>query len=166
MGVKTLDEPSSRRARLILQLATEGPPRTLRELADAAGVSHQRVSQVLRRYAPHVRTRGNPPPAPPVIATCAWCGYGFEQERRSTKYCSITCAAWARAEKQRAGTEHRGDAIGQRAYAARRASPATPWREIAAKVGAANGHSAHLGAKFHAIRRGLPWPIRRAKGKP
>ena len=158
---KTLDKPHSQRARAILRLAAEDPPWTLRELANAAQVSHQYAAQVLRRYAPHARTRGAPPPAPPVVATCARCGYDFVQERRSTRYCSNKCAAQARAERQRAETESRGTAIGQRAYGARRASPATPWREIAAKVGARSGRSALLGAKFHAVRRGLPWPIRR-----
>ena len=163
MAAQTLDEPRSHRARTILRLAREDTPRTQQELAEAAGVSRQYVALVLRRYAPHVRTRGKQPPAPAAIATCAWCGYPFEQERPSTKYCSVKCAAWARVEIQRARADHRGDAIGQRAYAARRASPATPWREIAAEVGAASAHSAHLGAKHYAIRRALPWPIRKGR---
>ena len=164
MGRKTLDEPRSHRARMILRLVGEGEPlRTLRELADAVGVSHQYVHLVLSRYAPHVRTRGGPPPAVATVATCAWCGYEFESERRTAKYCSNKCAARARAEKQRTETDARRDAIGQLAYAARRASPTTKWREIAAEVGATSARSALFGAKFHAQRRGLPWPIRRIR---
>ena len=161
MVSKTLDEPRSHRARTILRLASESPSRTQQELADAAGVSRQFVAQVLRRYAPHVRTRGRPPPAFPVTVACAWCGYDFTREERRTRFCSTKCAARARTERQRAEADARGDAIGLRAYAARRASPAKPWREIAAEVGAATAHAAHQGAKHYAIRRGLPWPIRR-----
>lgn len=162
-AAKTLDEPRSPRARLILRLAGESPPRSRRELAEAAGVSRQYVEQVLRRWAPHVRTRGRPPPASPVVVACGWCGFDFTRQERRARYCSVTCAARARTERQRAEADARGDAIGQRAYAARRASPGTPWRDIAAEVGAATAHAAHQGAKHYAIRRGLPWPVRRKR---
>ena len=88
MAVWTLDEPRSYRARAILRLAAENPPRTVRELAEAAGVTRQYAHKVLARYAPQLRTRGV---APRVVtfAVCAWCGERFAKPKPTSAFCSM-----------------------------------------------------------------------------
>ena len=155
---KTLDEPRSHRARTILRLAGEDTPRTLQELAEAAGVTRQYAHSVLRRYAPHLSTRGVTPRS---VARCAWCGREFEPTQSRVTHCSRTCAR--RALSERAFAEDR-DTKGRAAYEARAASPGTTWREIAGLVGVQDAHHAITAAKEYARRRSLPWPLAR-KGK-
>ena len=157
MATHTLDEPRSYRARTILRLARENTPRTLQELAEAAGVTRQYVHRVLRRYAPHLSTRGV---TPRRVVRCAWCGNEFEPTQSRVTHCSRTCAR--RALSERAFADDR-DTKGRAAYEAREGSPGMTWREIAGLVGVRNAHHAITAAKGYATRRALPWPLGRKR---
>ena len=130
---------------------------SLREVAKAAGVSHQRIGQIWKRTTGEpLRYRNR------EVRRCLYCGREFvtvKSDRRRS--CGDPDCASAAISDGVLATERSLEARQKQtlAYEAYAAGGHT-WRDVMELVGAKHPQDARHLARVHAARNGLPWPLR------
>ena len=137
---------------------------TLKIVSDAAGVSKQRISQVMQRERPGLltsRPRPERPRHPNHEFNCPTCGklVSVPYRFRSRRYCSNRCAG----VRLRKGRDTAIAAYDMRALGFK-------WKVVAAKFGYSTEMVCVSKVKYMAMADGRPWPplpvYRRGKDAP
>lgn len=131
---------------------------TLREVAKAAGLSHQRVGQIWKKTTGQpLRYRNR------EARRCLYCSREFVTNRSDRRQscgdpdCASAAISDGVLSTERSLEAKRKQALAYEAYAA----GGRTWRAVMEMVGAKHPQDARHSARVHAARNGLPWPLRR-----